>query len=455
MKAMLVMAVGFAGANAFGAQWGSPTIDPVNPNDCLILVEDQALLPGRIWIEGDPDGGGANPGLLRSDVCAKNQIVAGGRGTTNIPEAGFQQDVAAIAPNIKIDRHADVVEVVYDGTGGSLDVGSSGTITPPAFINDQLDPANIPSVPSVGTVVSDPTKNQTVPDNGTLDLVPGTYGAISIGRLGVLNLVASGTYVIQNLSSNTKCVINPLAEDIILVARDFIEIDEYCRVNEAAVPGFQLLVGGADGSYGSANKNRDGVYGVPAAFGYDGDGVFNACLVLVPNGTINMRGILGTAGKPGAARFQGKSFQQVTGLNIFLSNPQELCGIDPQCGCPNSIACDSTTGVVTVTGLNLVEGLSVATLSVWSVDANIGVLSPSGNAGADQPADMLDFTSPTEFSTVNNLAKLIRESANGGEGKYLLGIIGPPTLGGVTHGYCVHTGQQLEITANGCNIVEP
>jgi hypothetical protein len=447
--AALLITGSFAGTNVWGAAWGSPAIDPVNAKDCIILVEDQAILKGRFSIPGDPNGdpsAGLTPAPLRSDVCAGNKIVAGGAGTTQIPQGGGgQQDAALIAPNIQISTHGNVAEVVYDGAGGSLTVGSSPTITPPIIENPNLNPANIPSVTPLAPIASSPTNHQSVPNNGTLTLTPGTYGKLSVGRYGVLNLEGPGTYIFEHIATTQTCTINPLAPDITLLVRDFAFFAEFCRVNEAQMERFEILVGGEDGSYGGANKNRTGVYGKKAAFGYDGDGAFFACLVQVPLGTINMRGIMGSQNKPGGARFAGMSFQQIQALSIDLENPQELCGIDPQCACIDSIACDEN-GFVTVYGKGLTN-TGVKDLAVYTESANVAVGGAAGDAGSDQPASELNFIDPSKLTTVNDLAAEI--DAKKGPGLYYLGIIGPQTLNGVSSSFCVYTGQLLEVTAGG------
>jgi hypothetical protein len=76
---------------------------------------------------------------------------------------------------------------------GAATIRNSG---PTPFTTPLIPPANLPAFPSFSC---DPTKPVTVPNNGSVNLAPGTYGAVQI-KDGAKLTLAGGTYTFCSVS---------------------------------------------------------------------------------------------------------------------------------------------------------------------------------------------------------------------------------------------------------------
>ncbi|MCE5333069.1 MAG: hypothetical protein LLG06_00610 [Desulfobacteraceae bacterium] len=331
--------------------------------DFVILVDDQLIMKGIANIECC-QGAAVS---ARGDIGSRNSIRLGGVGRTEVPDgAPVLQDVAVIAPNVTLNSFAAVSEVIYDNATGSYTVKGSGIVQPLAgnihtdlgnnYLND-TGSKNLPDFPSFPSLIAG-TDDIVVPSKGNVPIIPGTYRDLIIGSNATVNL-SCGTYNFRRIIANTASRYQIVFEDCgtQINVKEFVRFAHYGSFNPTAKHDVTLYVGGYDGPYSGANKNKNGVARTigtfPAAFEYDGAGEFHATLVYVKNGTINIGGPASTAF---STHWFGDSFQEVTGQAITLRHPGEICdcfSTATPCGCIESFSLNKTTGILKVCGRNL------------------------------------------------------------------------------------------------------
>jgi len=433
--------------------------------DFIILVDDQLRLEGPASIYSYYGGVGPEdpPIPRRSDLGSRNMGIFGGRANTWVPaEASAVTDVAIIAPNVTLSRFAKVSHVIYDDVGGSFSdpvtVGRVGPSLLETFANnsltstDGLDLPAFPAFPSF-TASSSSADDIVVATSASVDVLPGTYRDLVLGLNSVARFKESGVYIFRRIIANRASSYAFIMEtdDIEIRVEDFVRFAEYGSFNPTGAKDLTLYVAGQDGTYGTDSRRNRNNYGVtraeggrlpagryPAAFQYTGDGVFLACFVFVPNGTMNIRGHSNPAW---ATQWFGDSLQEIGGLQIALKHPGEICyelpGID--CACITNFKLKGD-GTLKVTGVNFstatVERLAIFTEGYAAALGGV----TQGDAGADQLVATLNIVAADTFYTLNNVQSLLAP------GKYWLGIIypeDPKTLN--VGGYCIFTDKPLDI----------
>lgn len=429
-----------------------------NLSNFTVLVDDQLILKGPVDVTF-----AAAPGVTRNDFGSRNSIRLGGSASTDIPDGApgpacpsALPVVGIIAPKVTLNNFAHVSMVIYDLATGSYTVSGSSIVQPslPCHLFSDLgnnplqDTGNksLPDFPSFPTITVGPG-NVIVPTSGTVNLTPGSYQDLIIGAFGTVNFTQAGTYQFRRIIAATASTYKLVMQDdgIQINVKEFVRLAEYGDFNPTARQQVTLYVEGFDGSYGGANKNKNGVTRsigtFPAAFEYDGDGNFNACFVFVKNGTMNLRGH-----QTYVTQWFGNSLQQISTLGIDLQRPDSTCfeRAPIQCACINDFKLNKNTGVLTVSGENF-STKTVAKLAVFSTAAGVsGVQNLSGgDLGKDQLAAELNGLgagASTSFTTQNNMSSIL------GPGTYYLGIIYPvdPNTG-LTGGYCIFTDKALLI----------
>lgn len=421
--------------------------------DFLILVSDQLILRGYVDILV---GGGqtATPIPKKSDLGAGTIAEIGGKGLSRVPVGapalvigGISDDVAVIAPKIKLGNFAQVSHTICDGAGCIDDVGTVGrkgpTLAEDKFCdnsrNDTGAPCSLPDFPAFPTITIG-TTDVIVPASKTVTLTPGNYRDLIVGAFGKVHftnpITSDGIYnfrrIIISGASSWELIFD--ADDIQVNVQDFVRLTEFGDFNPTGAKGITLYVAGIDNSYGGANKNQPGVYGPPAAFEYDGDGLFIACFVFVKNGTINLRG----KSHPlfWQTQWFGKSLQELSSLMLAFKQTPETCFEHKECACITDFKL-RPDGTLRVTGFNF-DNRSLERLAIFSgAYADTLALVTQGNLGKDQTFANLTILSPTVFFTNNDIATLL------GTGSYLLGIMSPPT--GNPSNYCIFREKLLVI----------
>ncbi|MCE5335142.1 MAG: hypothetical protein LLG06_11225 [Desulfobacteraceae bacterium] len=304
----------------------------------LILVDDQLVLKGAANVNCCE--GASIP--ARSDLGSRNSIVLGGTAATNVPVgAPALKDVAVIAPNVKLGSFAHVSQVIYDAATGSYVASGSGIIQPnPGNLYNDLgnNPLNdtgskdLPAFP-VFPIITVGASDVVVPQNGNVNISPGSYRDLIVGAYGTVNFTTTGIYQFRRIVASTATAYSLVmqADNIQINVNDFVSLGEFGNINPTGRPGLSFYVAGMDGTYGGANKNAKGVARdsgtFPAAFQYAGDGVWNACLVFVKNGTANIKGHTLFA-----TQWFGNSLQEISNLSLDLQSPGQACFI--LVGCP-------------------------------------------------------------------------------------------------------------------------
>ena len=414
--------------------------------DFLILVSDQLILRGFV----DVISGGGAP-TRKSDLGAGNSAEIGGKGPSRIPTVipDPTDNVAIISPNVKLGNYAKVSHVIYDAaTGSFVDNCTQQCIGPMILENDLGNNSRndtgskaLPDFPSFKSCTPGAT-DVIVPLNGNVTLIPGSYRDLIIGANGKVHFTfgLDGVYcfrrIITTAASSYKLFFDQ--DDIQISVQDFVRLTEYGDFNPTGAKRITLYVAGVDDSYGGANKNQKGVVrggiSAPAAFEYDGDGLFEACFVFVKNGTINLRGY----SHPTSWRTQwfGNSLQEISSLKITLFQTDEVCFETKECACISDFKLLGD-GTLRVTGFNFnthsLERLAIFSANFSDILGNV----TQGNLGKDQLIANLTILSPSAFVTNADIAALL------GPGSYLLGIMSPPT--GNPSNYCIFREKLLVI----------
>jgi len=423
--------------------------------DFMILVDDQLILRGAADVLSFQ--GGVFQGIpRRTDLGSRNIVEIGGRLRSRVPlEAPTTTDVAIIGPNVTLGNFASVSHVIYDAATGSYnDIGTSGR-RGPTLLEDDLgnnslnDTGNkdLPDFPAF-PVFAPGGADIIVSSGGSENIVPGDYRDLIVGHKGTVNF-ASGIYNFRRIVINVAGQYNLIFEDDTEIrVKQFVRLAEYGNVNPTGASNVTMYVEGEDGDYGGANRNRDGVYGLPAAFEYDGDGLFILCFIFVPNGTINVRG---HSQLPWETQWLGKSFQQVSSLRIRLQQSDEVCiprGIE--CACITDFTLRSD-GTLRVKGINFSTD-TVGKLAIFTEAAvePIGGVS-GGDSGADQDQAVLDIVATDRFNTINSVVADLIAAGHGSGDRFYIGIIYPeipnptPPPPTIVPGYCIFTDRTIEL----------
>jgi hypothetical protein len=322
------------------------------------------------------------------------------------------------------------------------------------FANNSLTATNglelpaFPAFPSF-TASSSSADDIVVGASASADIVPGTYRDLVLGLNSVARFKESGIYTFRRIIAGTASSYALImdANDIQIRVQDFVRLAEYGSFNPTGAKTVTLYIAGQDGAYGTDSRRNRNNFGVtraeggrlpagrfPAAFQYTGDGVFLACFVFVPNGTMNIRGHSNPAW---ATQWFGDSLQEIGGLSITLKHPAEICfGLAPiDCACITDFTLQGD-GTLRVNGVNFstatIQRLAIFTQNYDPPDLFI----TQGDVGVDQLAADLTISPPDTFTTNNNVQVLLAP------GNYILGIIYPA---GSTAGYCIFTDKLLVI----------
>lgn len=330
----------------------APLVPPTPPatynlGDFLILVDDQLILPGPANVNCCLGPSGA-----RSDLGSRSTIVLGGSATVNAPVgAPTIQDVAIIAPTVTLKKFAKVSQTITQ-SAASLIKSGSGIVGPSVATVDPNLPSDLPAFPPFPPSITVGTNDINVPAKGTVTISPtlatfsttppttvaAPFRDLIIGANATVIFDPGGSTapyqfrrIIANTASKYQLIFN--APNITVNVAEFVRLAEFGLINQAHQTGLVFNVAGTDGTYGGANKNKLGVVrppagAFPAAFEYDGDGVFVACFVFVKNGTANLRGITLYA-----TQWFANSLQQIPNLTITLESPGEKCFISTPCPC--------------------------------------------------------------------------------------------------------------------------
>jgi len=456
--------------------------------DFVILVDEQLILKGGYELL--PCEGPA--GVRKSDIGSRGSAVIGGTTYTRIPKGapavdlcpGFPDDVAVIAKDLTRGNFSQLSHIIYDTLTNNCVTGCSGpTINEgpdkmcknvrndTGAIGDVDCLPDFPAFPVFSAAVggtdfecknTDPqpcvvpavgTRDIIVGSTATVILSPGTYRDLSYGGHSHINFQfgTDGLFNFRrifptlNAAGSYQLIFD---DDVSVRVKEFVRFTEYGNVNQTGAKGVTLYVEGFDGSYGGANKNTLGVVrggaSAPAAFQYQGDGVFDLCFVFVKNGTINVRGTSHGSIHPASidhwsTAWFGNSLQEISSLQIRMSHPGEVCFEEAkECACITDfkvLTSGQDAGKLQVKGFNFSKN-TVERLAIFSETATSG--GPlkdvtGGNLGKDQLFADLNIISPNEFRTKNTLTS-IGLPINPGE-KYLLGIMAPPTGNPVS--YCI------------------
>jgi hypothetical protein len=430
----------------------------------IVLVDDQIVIPGGFDVISGQGGTRADGTGRRSDIGSRNSIVLGGPISVRIPvEAPALPTVpppldvngagvAIIGPNVELKNQSRVSHVIYDAATGSFVVSGTLGMLGPALLENDLglnslnDTGNkdLPDFPSFPTITPGAV-DIVVPANGSASPLPGAYQDLIVGSRGVVNF-QSGVYTFRRIIVNTASAYKlNMENDVQINVKEFVRLAEYGDVNPGLSKNVTLYVEGIDNSYGGANKNKNGVkHGAilpaPAAFEYDGDGVFRLCFVFVKNGTMNVRG---HSSPPFATQWFGNSFQEIANLRVVLQHPGEICFESTiQCACITNFKLKGD-GSIQVFGNNF-SSKSVARLAIFTeaaIESLNGLSEGNVVPSADQLFSSLDLIGPQQFNTAAGVTGLLKS----GE-KYILGIIYPVnTITGNTGGYCIFTDKLLEV----------
>lgn len=369
--------------------------------DFVVLVSDQLILRG--YADVLVGGGATAVPPQKSDLGAGNFAEIGGKGSCRVPVgapalsiSGITDDVAVIAPKIKLGNFAKVSHTICDGAACIDAVGTVGrkgpTLEEHDFCinsrNDTGSPCGLPDFPPFPSFT--PGANDViVPFNRTVNLAPGSYRDLIINAFGKVHFTfgADGVYNFRSIRATTASSYKLIFDDdnIQINVQDFVRLPEFGDFNPTGAEGITLYVAGIDDSYGGANKNQPGVYGPPAAFEYDGNGIFKACFVFVKNGTMNLRG----ASHPSfwATQWFGKSLQEISTLRITLKHPAEVCfeqGLSVTKHCVDgrkSLGIPITfSGTVTNTGNATIDNLILADDQAGAVIPSPTTLTPGQSA---------------------------------------------------------------------------
>jgi hypothetical protein len=430
----------------------------------IILVDEQVVIPGAFDVIAGQGGVRADGTARRTDIGSRDIVVLGGTMATRIPVNAPAlpttpppldvngNGVAVIGKNITLKNHARLSHLIYDQATGSLtDVGVAGRLGPALTENDlgnnslnDTGSKDLPSFPSFPTITPSNLASDDiiVATNATVSPPPGVYRDLVLGYRSIVNF-QSGVYtfrrIIVNFASAYKLI---MENDVQINVKEFVRLAEFGDVNPTLSSNVTIYVEGQDGSYGGVNKNKNGVKhsngsALPAAFEYDGDGVFRLCFVFVKNGTINMRGHSAPAY---ATQFFGNSFQEIANLRYELQHPGEVCfDATIDCACINNFKVKAD-GSIQVFGNNF-SSKTVARLAIFTEGAAAALNGlAAGDAGADQVFGTLDLIGAGQFNTAAGVTGLLTPGQ-----KYILGIIYPvDSVTGNTGGYCIFTDKLLE-----------
>jgi len=428
--------------------------------DFIVLVDDQLLFtgPGSVLSNKGGDWPLSPPIHRRSDLGSRNILQIGGSGSTYVPvEASALTDVAVIGRNVRLRNFAKVSHVIYDDVAGSYSKSGTSIVGPSLVETFAINSiagtdSDLPAFPAFPTFTAsaNPLDDVVVAASATVNLAPGIYRDLRVGLKGIVNFTESGIYTFRRIiiNQNSNYSLNMLANDIEIRVQDFVALGEYGRINPSAATGVVFYVAGLDDSYAGANGNALGVNRVagrlpagqfPAAFQYRGDGIFNACFVFVPNGTINLKGAqtfdtqwFGDSFK----QFQAKGFtlQQIIEPPCF-----EVPGIE--CACISNFKLLSD-GRLRLNGVNFSED-TVFTLEIFSQGYNTALSSFTAGAGdeATVPISELIITASDTMTTKQPLSNYGVSAGN-----FFMGIVYPvdPQTGN-TGGYCIFTDKALVI----------
>lgn len=448
-------------ASVLFAMPGSALSKDYRLDNFIILVDEQIVIPGAFDVESGFGGVRADGTARRSDLGSRDRIVLGGLLATRVPvEAPLLptvpppldingQGVAVIGKNITLKNFARVSHIIYDLATGSFTDSRVSKVGPALTEDDlglnSLNDTNVkalPDFPSFPTITPG-TVDIVVPANGTASPIPGAYRDLIVGSRGIVNF-QSGVYTFRRIIVGTASAYKLIMEnDVQINVKEFVRLAEYGDVNPTLSKNVTIYVEGQDGSYGGANKNAKGVThpngsALPAAFEYDGDGVFRLCFVFAKNGTMNLRGHSAPAY---ATQFFGNSFQEIGNLRFVLRHPGEICFENfIQCACITNFKVKAD-GTLQVFGTDF-GPKTVARLAIFSESAGAAALNglSQGDIGQDQLFADLNLIGPEEFITNAALGNTLPL------GKYILGIIYPVnTITGNTGGYCIFTDKLLEI----------
>ena len=206
-------------------------------------------------------------------------------------------------------------------------------------------------------------------------------------------------------------------DPIFIKVEEFVQFQEYGNVNgtntkvgiNKSHTVLEFQVRGQDGSYGGVNKNPDGLPlgggdPEPAAFVYYGDGMFYACRVIAPYGTVGFGGhqTYGT-------QVIGQSFRHVNNIAMSFQAAPSACF---DMGALAGSACIDDFDVIpenglTGEGLNLeVRGVNLAQDSfrrlgifISTTILDLNNMPDMGDAGADQLTHELVFINDKQFNT--------------------------------------------------------
>jgi len=408
----------------------SPAHDPVpGPN---FLLEDTVILT-----DGDIDLG-IYFYSEEGNICSRNGNISmgappAGSGVVEVPigaPANTDGDVIAATGNIILGNYS---RVGHARGNVIITPGAQGVKT------NLIDPAmtcpDNPPFPSFSSGAGDITCSPA----GT-DIVPGNYQDLIVPAYGVCNFRGPGDYNFRRViaATNTKYEFNfldppaqcdPNLFPYNLNVKDFMYLGEFGLFNQGETKSVFVHVEGTDGTYGGSNPAPNG-----EAFFYRGDGIFLACWVFAPNGTIGLRGAPRHINHAEYhALWIGKAFRKVDTRKVVVALPlnfTDCCIKTKDCACiqdffdPNDL--DKTVAAGDPIRL-LGKGFKSSTVSqVLFFDVNNKTPDITDPAAT---ADCKVLNTDASFSFVSESVIDLNVPATCPSGTYRLGI--------VNDGFCI------------------
>ncbi len=379
-------------------------------------LKDMSIVTSEgITIEGYFDLTGGN-------VCSRSgDIILGGRGNVRMNLVDSMISTQDTTKSIFLYNFAKISTAA---TNNLQVIGTSGIGMPGSVLPPEACPADPPK-PTFD--VSYDAADDVVCTRAGTDIVPGKYRDLTVEFRGVCNFQGPGDYNFRSINADTNSTyaFNFLsghcnAENGFNVnAKEFAYFGEYGFFNKDNTPSVFLYVDGIDSDWPERtfrHTNFISPYTLTyPAFGYKGDGEFNACYVFVPNGTVALKG---KSDKPFNAVWLGKYFWEWSTLRIETQPP----GNFEDC-CQKKFFCvtiyDFLAKVVAVGDTVTIfgNGLSSSTVDavyLFPVGGTINLVDPAASAACSQ----------STITFVDDATMQIQVPAACAPGDYYLGIIG-------------------------------
>ena len=376
--------------------------------DMSILTSEGILIKGYFDLTG-------------GNVCSRNgDIRLGGSGNVRMDLVPALISTASPAGAIFLENFAKVKTVA---TNNLQVIGTSGVSTPSSVLPPEECPVD-PQKPSFD--VSFDAADDVVCTQAGTDIFPGKYRDLKVDFRGKCNFQGPGEYNFRSINADTNSTyeFNFLSgqcnadNGFNINVLEFAFFGEYGFFNKANTPSVFLYVAGIDSDWPERTYRVTSFISpftsTYPAFGYKGDGEFNACYVFAPNGTVALKG---KSDKPFNAVWIGKYFWEWNTLRVQTQPPgnfETCCQPVYYCSClfdlfPTEV-CPGDTITIIGAGLN---SNTVDAVYFFPVAGTINLADPEGSATCSQSA----------VTFVDDSTMKIQVPAGCGPGDYYLGTI--------------------------------